>query len=312
MTFEWQTFLDQYGIAYRQAGRGNLRVDCPWCNDGGNPNMQISLDGRGWHCWACAERGRHPAKLMVKLANISLQEAQALTGSRVISSNNVIDQVAAALAPIPTSAELPPLPLPSEFKPFSSSRSAEPFVDYLQRRGFAAARIAAFSSRHDVYYCRHGRWRYRIIFAITQHGQLRSWTGRSIVASDQVRYLAASAADGAVATTDTLPWLDQLQGGARLLLCEGPFDALKLREFGEHASCCFSAAPSPRQISLLAEALPRYRRRVLLLDRGTAATALTAQRAMAGLGVEIAILRHRKDPACIESRLELDSILGQG
>jgi hypothetical protein len=311
LSFDWEACLQQHGVAYRQDGRRELRVDCPWCNDHGHPNMSINLQGKGWYCWIDAEhRGRAPARLLAALTGMALDRARLLCGERWRDDRiDPLTQVQRLLAPPQAEIATAELRLPREFQPLALTAAAKPFVAYLQRRGFARARIAHFTRDYGLYYARDGRWRYRLVFAIVQERRLCTWTGRSIAADAPLRYLAAGADDGALPTTHTLPWFDQLTGKNRLLLCEGPFDALKLWELGEHATCCFTSAPSPRQIDLLRAVLPRYRRCVLLLDRGTVATALAARRAMIGLAVDVVTLRQRKDPAQIESREELDTIL---
>jgi hypothetical protein len=309
---DWEALLQQHGVDYQQVGRYQLRVACPWCDDQGHPNLSINLQGKGWYCWANPTEHRgSTARLLVALTGMPFDAARLLTGDSSVRDIRVdlLTQARELLAP---RAEItaPELQLPAEFRPFDLSPAAAPFVAYLQRRGFTRARIARFTADYGLYYARSGRWRYRIVFTVVQEARLCTWTGRSISAEIDLRYLAAGADDGAVPTTHTLPWFDQLTGGHRLVLCEGPFDSLKLWELGAPATCCFTAAPSPQQIDLLREVLPRYRRCVLLLDRGTVATALTARRAMIGLPVEVVTLRTRKDPAEIANREELDTILG--
>ena len=74
-----------------------------------------------------------------------------------------------------------------------------------------------------------------------------------------------------------------------LVLCEGPFDALKVdvlgRDYGIAATCFFTSAPTDAQIALLHDLCPQFRRKVLLLDRGTLALAMRVNSRLAGLGV---------------------------
>jgi hypothetical protein len=238
------------------------------------------------------------------VAGISLSEAYNLCGSDRRLGGDPRERVAELLFRRSAPPPLPQLQLPSEFRPLSPSPLAQPFVDYLRGRGFQHSRIHRFTNDYGLYYARSGLWRYRLILAVYRRNQLRSWTGRSIVKGHGLRYLALGKEHSGAPLTDFLPWFDELRaaGGKRLVLCEGPFDALKLRELGQPATCFFTAAPSPAQIDLLRELLPRWRQRILLLDQGTTAAALAVQRNLAGLGVRIAKLpQNVKDPGELSS-----------
>lgn len=303
MRLDWEAFLQQHSIDYRQRSGNQLLVACPWCNDGGSPNMSINLNGKGWRCWANPDHsGLHPARLMVAVAGISPSEAHSLCGSEHQHlGGDPRQRVAELLFPQPR--PLPQLQLADEFRALTHNPLARPFVDYLCRRGFQRQRVFSFTADYGLYYAHSGMWRYRIIFTVHQQGKLRSWTGRSIVNGAEPRYLALGKERSGSPLTDFLPWFDELRaGGKRLVLCEGPFDALKLRELGQPATCFFTAAPSPAQIALLVDLLPRWRERILLLDRGTTAVALSVQRNLAGLGVQV-----RQLPAGIKDPGELAS-----
>jgi DNA primase len=159
--------------------------------------------------------------------------------------------------------------------------------------------------RFGLHYCLHGLWRYRIIFPIHLDGKLVAWTGRTIVKTEERRYRAEGQAP------HYLLWFDQLkEGGDTIALCEGPMDALKLRTLGLPATCFFTSGLSAPQMQLLYDLLPRYRRCVVLLDRGTIKTTTETVRQLAAFDVEaIDLPPNRKDPGEIQDVAELRQIL---
>jgi hypothetical protein len=176
--------------------------------------------------------------------------------------------------------------------------------------------------RHGLCYATTGRFKGRIIFPIEKDGVLQTYTGRTVYADEDLRYKTLSQdpekeehpASGPV--SDFLLWHDDIaEGGKVLVLCEGPFDALKVRTLGRghgiYASCCFTAQPSMLQIEALYDIAPGFERRVLLLDRGTLATTLRTESGLAGLGFRSVFLPERyKDPGELESPQALLRTLG--
>jgi len=314
MIFDWTTFLDRRGISYRRAGPAQLRIDCPWCRDGGSPNLSINLQGRGWCCFVDHRHsGVSPVRLIAALLKCSYEEAASVAGVRYLTSSvlSLTDQVTALMQP--SIRHLPAAPkLPIDFRPLHNTPSAAPFIGYLRNRGFRW--IDKLTERYGIFYARHGRWRFRIVFTIKCDGHLRAWTGRSIQRDAKIRYLTSRPEDdGTEPIHNYLLFADHLRGGSCLVLCEGPFDALAVNELGRGydiaATCFFTARPSAMQIEQLFDILPRYRQTFLLLDRGTVHTALDVQGQLAMFGVRVAYLPpHRKDPAEIASAQELRQI----
>jgi hypothetical protein len=305
--FDWEEFLRQHGIEYEREGKSNLRAHCPWCSDPDSLRMSISVENRGWHCWAnISHRGRSPVRLVAALARCSLPEAAALAGVRITLAEGYAERIHGLLKadkPVPLRVDLP---LPPEFRPLDNTTTlGRPFADYLQRRGFAWARIPHFTDEYKVFYARQGRQRYRIVFAVHDAGRLVAWTGRSIAAagrSAERRYLAS---DEGEPITDHLWQQDALRGDT-IALCEGPFDSLKVcelgRKYGITSTCFFTAAPTDAQMSKLHTILPRFRRRLLLLDRGTLPSMLRVQRDMITHNLQIKMLRDNiKDPGELDS-----------
>jgi hypothetical protein len=195
--------------------------------------------------------------------------------------------------------------------------SCKHFVAYLrgESRGFTRKQISTMSDDYGLRYCKEGRFRGRIIFPVWFEGKLVTWTGRSIYADAELRYKTLEArSDDPKATvaagpiTDYLLWFDQLKENAErnrtLVLCEGPFDSLKVsilgRRFGIDSTCFTTATPSGRQIQLVAELADVYKHRFLLLDRGTLGNAIRTASAFSALRFKVLTLPPSiKDPGLL-------------
>lgn len=309
--FDWQGFLDSNSIPYRTSGanvsRGHVSVHCPFCGvDDPSEHMSINLDGRGWSCWRNkAHAGIKPTRLVAALLDITPASAARLVGDSVFIPDDFIGTVRSKLAGNAGVADVD-LRLPKEFKPIGDKPSARYFRRYLRGRGFTNKRIDLMTRRYGIYYCTRGRFKGRIVFTVVRDKKLQTWTARSIYAAAEQRYMTLSVNDedtpARSSINDNILWYDWLKrGGETLVLCEGPFDALKVsvlgRKYGFKATCCFTAAPSEQQIELLYDVAPGFNRRLLLLDRGTLATSIRVSTALAAMKIQTILLpRHIKDP----------------
>lgn len=312
MEFDYINFLERYGIEYKtrspNAGRGEIAIRCPFCGAADpSEHMSINLDGRGWMCRRARDdpqhRGNSPARLIRALIGCSAAEAARIVGAPLLpGAQSVADQVEALLG---GAAAAPPAPRelrePAEFKKFIGLPSERPFLRYLEGRGFPARFVRRASAEMGLRYCTAGPFAGRVIFLVHMEGRLATWTGRAISPRAGRRYqahtpdpeLAASwgLPPAALPVEQGLLWYDDLlPGGEVLHLVEGPMDALKLRMLGHQATCLFTNAPSRGQVDLLRDLAPRFVRRVILLDRGAEAQALSAARQLAALGFRAAWL----------------------
>lgn len=324
MAFEWQGFLDSYRVPYVTSGpnvsRGHVAVHCPFCGSADpSQHMSIDLKGSGWKCWRNREhRGKHPAYLIQALLQTTLDRARQIVGDSVFIPDDFMGAVLSKLDP-PKPIKREPLRLPAEFKPFRDVPSARHFINYLTgpSRQFTLDQVMRFTRDYKLRYATSGPFKGRIIFPIEFEGELMTWTGRTIYAQEELRYRTLSTdeeleehpAFGPI--NDYLLYFDELVENRMdcdtLVLCEGPFDALKVRVLGERygicATCFFTATPSVRQIDLLHDVMHRYSHRALLLDRGTLGTALRSQSNMASLKTRVVSLPPDvKDPGTLTER----------
>lgn len=323
--FDWRTFLDQHRIEYVTSGpntaRDHISIKCPWCGTADpSQHLGISLTGQGWGCLRNHEhRGRSPVRLVATLLHCSYEEAAALTGGQVMIPERFFDRISAMLLPSKTSAERRNLRLPPEFKPIDPSYGYHrAFVNYLHGRGYTRDEISRLHDDYGIVCATSGPFAWRIIFPVYFEQRLITWTGRH-VGDSTLRYKTLSVdpeksaqehmipAIGPV--TDYFLWYDDLvAANDTIVLCEGPMDALKLRVLARRegvdltATCFFTAAPSVAQLALLRLVLPRYRRRILLLDRGTLATAIRLQTLLTTLKIQIGRLPpQKKDPGELDN-----------
>lgn len=312
MTFDWIDFLNRRGIAYENAGR-SIRLECPFCPPN-HRRLSINVsDNRGWWCWV----GRHkhsgisPTRLVAAFLKCSYEQAARITGVAAggiaPTADEFTERIDALRQGVDTAASQSEYPywLPI-FREIDDGPLQKPFVSYLEKRGFPDHQIMRLSQFYGIHSCLHGRWRYRLIFPIRLDGELVAFTARTIAKSHTIRYLAAGH------PPNYLLWFDELkQGGNCIVLCEGPFDALKLRVLGQPATCFFTSGPSAMQIDFLRDLLPAYQRRILLLDRNSIGETMRTVADLSSIArIEPIYLTTRKDPGEISSREELRQILG--
>jgi hypothetical protein len=329
--FDWPKFLDQYSIPYVTSGanvsKGNLATKCPFCGmEDDSHHMSISLTGKGWRCWRRPDlhRGKSPIKLVQAFLHCSYEHAARLIGIKQhFIPTDFMSQVEQCLNP-----KKPPRPealhLPPQFREFNPQLySCKPFIKYLKGRHFPDKVLD-----EELRYCSTGAFKGRLVFPIyDDHKHLVSWTGRTIYPGVELRYKTLSPVPEKAQAEGLKPALgpinhyllyqDQLlrnKTDSTICICEGPMDALKVRVLGRGlgiaATALFTAMASVHQIDLLHEILPRYERRLIILDANTLPTALRLQNLLSGLGVEvISVPEQLKDPGALRSRSELLSLI---
>lgn len=331
MAFDWMRFLETNHVHFVTSGpnvsRGHVAIKCPMCGtEDKSQHMSIHLGTGGWRCFRRPEihKGGNPAGLVAALLKISYGAAGELVGSNVHIPDNLLGTVRALLGPrvAPVRKKLH---MPKEFRPISGQASSRRFVDYLKgpSRKFKTSQIERMTEEYGLRYATSGKYKGRIIFPVWFYGELVTWTGRTIYPDEELRYKTHSAnpeweddpAHGPI--NDYLLFFDQLLENAddcdTLILCEGPFDALKVsilgRPHGIDATCWFTASPSRTQIDLFHELFAGYKKRFLMLDQGTLGTALKTQIAMQELKCGVLTLpKSLKDPGLISEKTLLDVV----
>jgi hypothetical protein len=333
--FDWPTFLNRNNIEFVTSGpnvaKHHIAVHCPFCGAGDpSQHMSISLRGRGWRCWRnpTAHSGRSPTALIQALLQCPWEEARSLAGHEPPPSAPDQDLAATVAGMLGAAASVTAAPsslhLPAEFKPLSLARPmARGFVDYLRERGYSDAQLEWLIATYNLHYAITGKWRYRIIMPLYDARRiLQTWTGRTI-ADDVVRYLSLSTTpqDGYPASLSPptnllfgLPLLWSCRNAQTLVLCEGPFDAMRITALGHprgiYGTCQFGLQLSELQTVLIEQLMSRFRRLVLVLDRDAQLQQFSIAMRLARFRCTVAQMPEGlKDPGELSDEYQLDQLL---
>jgi hypothetical protein len=314
MAFDWLLFLDRYGIEYADSGpnvgKDHVVTHCPYCGSSDQSmHMSISTEGKGWHCWRDnSHAGISPTRLVAAMLNISWSDAAAITGTGKgyqsqppVQAELLVEQVNNLLqAPTTRTAQPKLIEFPQSAQPLNTlSRTAIPYQLYMRGRGITDLNHL---DRWDILYDhRDERFHGRILFGVRDKGKLVALTARAVGQRLQPRYLAEGPVDQHLIWADRFPTKSNT-----LVLCEGPFDALKLnllgKPYGIWATCCMTSSFSDTQRSKLYSLMPRFKRTVALFDRGNEHNAHRLSQGFPGRMLVGTLPPNVKDPA------ELDNI----
>lgn len=278
--FKWQQLFEERGIHYVTSGpnvsKGHCAIHCPFCGDGDqSEHMSVSLTSDGWRCWRnpTEHAGLKPHRLLIALG-LSPAAAVALVGDQAPPvQSDFLSQVQGMLEPSSTPM-LDPVVLeePNEFRGLEEYTTASaPYIRYLNSRGLSLSDATFFFLRYAI----SGEQAGRIIFPVKNFsGELMGWTGRAISKRNTLRYKD----EGPI--KDYLWRQNDLMNmiGDTLVVCEGPFDALKVCSLGKFqnitATCVFTSAPSPSQRTALRLLRSNFKRIVVVFDVGNEPAAL--------------------------------------
>ena len=278
--FKWIDFFEERGIHYVTSGpnvsRGHCAIKCPLCGEGDqSEHMSVSLTSDGWRCWRnpTEHAGLKPHRLLIALG-LSPAAAAALVGYQAPPVQvDFLSQVQGMLEPAaPIVQQLFVLVEPKEFRLLDRLTVASRlYVNYLLNRQLGLPDVQSFGLRYAI----SGEFAGRILFMVYgTDGQLMGWTGRAISKQNLLRYKD----EGHI--KDYLWRQDELLkvGGDTLVVCEGPFDALKVcvlgKALGITATCVFTSAPSAAQLLVLRSLKSAFRRIVVVFDVGNEPAAL--------------------------------------
>jgi len=283
--FQIKRFLDDYSIPFVEEGAnvspGNINIKCPLCGDDPSEHMGISLQGKGWGCWRDqSHRGKSFAVLIANLLHVPYRRAQEI--EKEYSGWGALGGLATQgkrLIPVASTHEVkknPPVKeqsLPSEFVDLLPTPFTRGFRIYLHKRGVEYKDARNYGLKAAL----SGPWGRRVIFPVYENGKLITWTGRTILPTEPVRYKAQSIEQGAIHAMPETLWPYDLIAQARgdkLLVCEGPLDALKINIAGNRAGiyavALSTAAISNRQIRLLHQLSRNFNGVYLSLDQDSA------------------------------------------
>ncbi len=321
--FDWPALLRARGIEYVASGpnvaRGHIAVKCPWCGENDpSQHLGISLKGQGWGCWRNrGHRGKSKARLIEALLRCSSEEARELAGenspSAELPPNERLNDLVASNLGLQNLAlhTAGPLVLPSSAKPMASRSSGSmPFREYLSQRGYSMGEGEWIVEKYLLHYARAGQWANRLIIPVYDAaGRLVNWTGRAIGDKTKPRYKTLSTQLALTPISQCLlglPLLWSVPNPKMLIVCEGPFDALRIsvlgHELGVFGTCLFGLNASEQQALHLTALRRRFERIALCLDAGAEMSALRIQETLRVAGVDRLTPIGVKDPGELRSR----------
>jgi len=288
---DWTRFLEENNIHYVTRGpntkRGEVSIQCPMCGaDDPSEHLGINLKTGKWGCHRdSGHRGKAPRTLIKALLGCSSPQAGSIVKQY---SHSDPDTLEAALAVLEADAngnvaheedvarKAKHQALGPQFDDFYHIKSrgiTKRFFTYLMERGYDDPQ--EIIKRYELRCAMTGRYKDRIIIPVRHSGELMGWTSRAIGnPKNAPRYLASS--DEVKVTVFNY---DQIkEGGERLFIVEGPFDAIKMDSFGVgdmdgddvnyRATCTFGTSPTISQLALLRNLTKRYNKTFVLFDKG--------------------------------------------
>lgn len=226
----WPAFLDKHGIEWiagpgPNVAAGNVAIQCIFCGESDtSKHLGIHLESGKWSCWRDpTHRGLTPIYLIQKIARCSQAEAVAIFDDSIpqdIDLEKIIQSLESESEPKKT--ELQEVEFPEQFFRISNSYLSYRFSAYLEFRGFSdwPKLVRTYGLMASV----TGDFKDRLICPFYENGKLVGWSGRAIAPS-AIRYKTwpHKLGNSVLFNHDRA-----LQGGRHLIVCEGPFDALKL------------------------------------------------------------------------------------
>jgi hypothetical protein len=265
---------------------------------------------------------------VAKLLNVSHREASRIVGVRRVDTTK-LEQLAAKLSPEAPERDFEEaegsLEYPEDFVRLKPSGLGRAAWNYLcDERGYGP-HVEALVKRFDLQYAIKGRWARRIIIPVYSEGVLVTWTARTIDATDELRYMSLSHDREKAEERGDPVALDSIKstlynydravyGGGTLLICEGPFDAMWVdlhgAKLGAVATCLYTTNATPTQLELLRSLRPKFRKFVLLLDKGTLQQTLELRSQLSDLNLVTAeIPEGYKDPGEMPANIITERLL---
>ncbi len=333
--FQWVPFLTRHRLPHNTRGpntpHGAVTIHCPMCAEADPSDHMVLWPSGGWRCWRDYKHGgRHPQQLVQLLIGCSYTEAQRITSSVVMPTNDQLANVnMATMFGKPAAPVVRDLTMPPEFRPLSHAWACKPYVKYLRNRGFVEDPTLLHYS-YGLHYATRGVFQGRVLLPVFYKGKLISWTGRTIWPAELVRYKTLTTDPDRAAALDLepalapinhfLPWYDWLreeahEEGRELVLVEGPLDALKINLLGHGrphivSTCWMGSEPTRQQVDLLHGIAGDFYKRWIISDADMPEKAYRIANRLLPVRFNVAELpRGVKDPAELRTRAQLLGIL---
>lgn len=268
----WLSFVHDYKIPYEKSGKNYIEIACCFCGIGHSEHkLALHLHSGKYKCWRDLEyRNTNPVRAVKELARCSWEEAKIIAEQYFDwnFAHKVIEKAK-------FSAVNYPVDKPRDFMSFGTLPALEEqFLTYLRSRNLDAKAIIA---RYNVHYAISGKYARRLILPVTFNNQWYCWTTRTIDPNEKYRYVSAGSEEIPNKINDFLFDEENLTGGKKLFITEGPFDAIKIASFllpGIQSTSLFGQQVLERQLSKLVKLRDHYDEMYLALDQDAKVNAM--------------------------------------
>lgn len=275
--FDIVNYLEEQGIDYKNSGK-NVGRDCVGVccteHDDSSYHLNVHLDKKIFHCWSCGKSG-NLVKFVALMESISFAQAFFRIKSKVGFIDyeedkgllevivGILDKDNEVKGIDRVNLDLKEIRLPHYIEMFEWGKPYKLYYQYLTRyRLFDPEDFMKW----DCYYCGKGEYENRLIFPIRMNQRLVTFATRALSDGASLKHRSQPKEQAIISIKDCLYLYDEYEEGDEVVLCEGVFDALRLKSFGYKALAIFSNQLSDAQILLLLNKLPGKVK--VLLDRG--------------------------------------------
>lgn len=234
--------LDILGVPFQTEGHehcreGWLQIDCPWCNQSGHYRLGYNLSFGYLNCWSCGSQRLIPT--LIEITGKSYGEIKDLVSGIIVNRRVETEKIKGTLI-IPDGVE----------------EMERPHRNYLKSRGFDAKHLASFWGVKGIS-LRPSHLKWRLFIPVTYHGEVVTWTTRTIGNSPGNRYLNAKPHQEKISLRSLLYGEDFARNA--VIVCEGPTDVWRI---GPGAVATMGVDFTPEQ----AEKIAKYPLRAICFD----------------------------------------------
>lgn len=285
--FDLLSFLEDHNVSHTTHGKnispGWVGLQCPWCDDS-STHLGISLKTKQVNCWRCG--GHRITDFIQEVVRLTYGEALDLLQEYILEEE----------IPDPVISRPGSFRVPQYFTPLPQPHPKPIFQELVNRFLIGRGLPPEQTCRQWNFYWGGalGPYKFRIILPVFQYEELVSFTSRDITGQAFSKYKALAKDKGKLPLKSTLFNLDSVKNRGNAVICEGPFDVIKL---GPGAIATFGTSWSQTQVDLLRE--KKLKKAFILFDNEP-----EAQRRAEKLGealwfidsIEILCLKNKKDP----------------
>lgn len=234
--------LEILGVSYMAEGHehcrdGWLQLDCPWCHQPGHYRLGYNLSFGYLNCWSCGSQRLIPT--LIEITGRPYGEIKDATSGIITNKRSDAEKVKGTLI-IPNGVE-------------EMGRSHR---NYLESRGFDAKHLSSFWGVKGIS-LKPSYLKWRLFIPVSYHGEVVSWTTRTIGNSPGNRYLNAKPEQEKISLRTLLYGEDFVRD--TVIVCEGPTDVWRI---GPGAVATLGVDWTPEQ----AEKIAKYSRRIICYD----------------------------------------------